>query len=181
VAHSRHELRFGAALASRSLVASARQRALRNLELGQSASSGGASTHPVVGRDDAIASGRRIMRVTRVVSGYGKRRARRWLPGASAMLLIAGILPILVSDPASAASTITVTSTTDGTGNCTLRDAITSANNNSNSGGCTGAGGGGPFTIDVPAGYYDLTLGELTISGAGAGLTTVHQILQARQ
>jgi outer membrane protein OmpA-like peptidoglycan-associated protein len=125
------------------------------------------------------------MDVTRVVSGYGERRARRWLPGASAMLLIAGILPILVSDPASAASTITVNSTADGTGMCTLRDAITSANNNSNSGGCTGAGGGGPFTIDVPAGNYDLTLGELqvgtysgasiTISGAGAGSTTVHQ------
>ena len=128
------------------------------------------------------------MGITRVVSEHGKRRARRWLPGASAALLIAGILPILVSDPASAASTIAVTSNADAAGlagTCTLRDAIASANTNSNSGGCTGAGGGSPFTIDVPAGTYNLTLGELkvgttsganiTISGAGAGLTFVHQ------
>lgn len=124
---------------------------------------------------------------TQEVSGINKRRLRRLVPGASAMLLVVGILPILVATPASAASTITVITTVDGTGGlaCTLRDAITSANTNANAGGCTGAGGGGPFTIDVPAGTYDLTLGELkvgttsganiTISGAGAASTIVHQ------
>src|SRR5437868_5847568 len=86
-----------------------------------------------------------------------------------------------------AASTINVTTTADenGTGaSCSLREALTTANTNSNFGGCTGAAGG-PFTISVPAGTYSLSAGELqvgttsganiTISGAGSASTIIRQ------
>jgi CSLREA domain-containing protein len=86
-----------------------------------------------------------------------------------------------------AASAINVNTTADENGsgaNCSLREAITSANTNFNFGGCTDAAGG-PFTINVPAGTYSLTAGELqvgtssganiTISGAGSGNTIIHQ------
>jgi len=89
-----------------------------------------------------------------------------------------------------AAGTINVTTTADengagGTSNCSLREAIASANTNTNFGGCTGAGSGGPFTINVPAGTHSLSAGELqvgtssganiTISGAGSATTIIRQ------
>lgn len=112
---------------------------------------------------------------------------RRWLPGASAVLIVAGLLPVLASSPASASSNISVTTAIDETGSpsvCSLRDAVASANSNADVGGCVGAGTG-PYTIDVPAGAYNLTLGELqvgtnagsniTIAGASALSTSVNQ------
>ena len=115
---------------------------------------------------------------------------RRVLPGATAVLLIAGAVPVLAAGTASAAAVINVTTTFDetgGSGMCSLRDAISTANTNTDVPGssCTGGGSGGPFTINVPAGTYNLTLGELqvgtsagasiTITGAGAGNTIIHQ------
>ena len=86
-----------------------------------------------------------------------------------------------------AASTINVNTTADenGTGpNCSLREAITTANTNANFGGCTGAAGG-PFTVNVPAGTYSLTNGEIrigttagtniSINGAGSATTIIRQ------
>ncbi len=65
------------------------------------------------------------------------------------------------------ASTITVNSTDQevtsanptgiANGNCTLGEAILSANTNSNVGGCTGSGGGAPFTIVLSNAAYTLT------------------------
>src|SRR5436190_3448989 len=84
-------------------------------------------------------------------------------------------------------STITVNTTADENGAgaaCSLREALTTANNNSNFGGCTGAAGG-PFTINVPAGTLTLIVGELpvgtasganiTINGAGSASTIIRQ------
>jgi CSLREA domain-containing protein len=89
-----------------------------------------------------------------------------------------------------AASTINVTTTADenGTGaGCSLREAFKSADDNANFGGCTGSGGGVPFTINVPAGTYTLTVDELkigdatntntTIVGAGAASAIIQQTL----
>jgi CSLREA domain-containing protein len=93
-----------------------------------------------------------------------------------------------------AASMINVTTTADedGTGTgCSLREAFTSADDNANFGGCTGSGGGVPFTINVPAGTYTLTLDELRIGdatntntsivGAGAASTIIQQTLPNRR
>jgi CSLREA domain-containing protein/uncharacterized repeat protein (TIGR01451 family) len=93
-----------------------------------------------------------------------------------------------------AASTINVNTTADengaGTG-CSLREAIASANTNTNVGGCTGSGGGVPFTINVPAGTYNLTVDELilgdatntntSIVGAGAASTIIRQTVANRR
>jgi CSLREA domain-containing protein len=56
--------------------------------------------------------------------------------------------------------TISVTTTTDEFGSgaaCSLREAIQSANTNTNFGGCTRIGSA-PFQINVPAGTYTLTI-----------------------
>jgi len=104
-----------------------------------------------------------------------------------ALVLLMAVFAALPAPLVYAASTINVTTTDEnGAGvDCSLREAITSANTDTNFGGCTGAGGGGPFTIVVPAGTYDLTAGEIgvgtnsgtniTISGAGSGSTIIHQ------
>jgi CSLREA domain-containing protein len=112
---------------------------------------------------------------------------RRALSAAGVLALLALAFALLPTPLAYAASTINVTTTADdnGTGaGCSLREAITTANTNANFGGCTGAPGG-PFTINVPAGTYSLTAGELpvgtgsganiSISGAGAGSTIIRQ------
>lgn len=111
---------------------------------------------------------------------------RLWLGVLMTLMLI-----VTASRPAYAASTINVTTTADenGTGaGCSLREAITTANNNSNFGGCTGAAGG-PFTINVPAGTYNLSASpfelqvgtssgrNITIAGAGAANTIIHQTI----
>ena len=126
-----------------------------------------------------------------------------------ALLVLAALAVSLVvlAVPALAASTINVNTTADenGTGPaCSLREAVRSANTNTNIGGCTGSGGGAPFTINVPQGTYQLTIsgasggetnglcgnpnvGDLdvsanntTITGAGAGLTTIQQTTSDR-
>jgi CSLREA domain-containing protein len=114
---------------------------------------------------------------------HGTRRG-----GVAAALVIAAALAI--PSAASAASVIVVDTTADENGGaggsgCSLREALASANTNSNFGGCSGSGGGSPFTVEVPAGTYSLSLGELrvgaasgtttSIVGAGAGVTTVRQ------
>ena len=92
---------------------------------------------------------------------------------------------------AEAAGNIAVNTTTDefGTGaNCALREAVQSAITDSNFGGCTRSGTP-PYTINIPAGTYNLTLTgsneegnatgdiDLTVSmtliGAGQGVTII--------
>src|SRR5262245_39050069 len=94
----------------------------------------------------------------------------------SAVILILVALAASPADVVHAASTITVTTTADenGTGaGCSLREAIATANTNTNTGGCTGAAGG-PFTINVPAGTYNLSLGELQVgTTSGASISIV--------
>jgi hypothetical protein len=101
--------------------------------------------------------------------------------------LMAVSLFSLVS-PVYAAGTIDVNATADafGGGTCSLRNAIESANTDTNFGGCTRTGTP-PYTINVPAGTYILTIagqnedvnatGDLDIRaamdivGAGSGTT----------
>ncbi|MEI2691259.1 MAG: CSLREA domain-containing protein [Anaerolineae bacterium] len=107
-------------------------------------------------------------------------------------MLTAGLLT--PAAPVQAAGTITVNTTVDefNTGpNCSLREAIQSANTTTNYGGCV-LSGTQPFTINLPAGTFGLTrpgtfddtnaIGDLDIlasgtalSGAGASLTIIQQ------
>lgn len=92
--------------------------------------------------------------------------------------------------PAALASTITVNTTRDelnADGDCSLREAVRSANTNAAIDGCTA--GSGADTINLPAGTYSLTLtgaddfnattgdldvtGDLTVSGAGRETTII--------
>jgi len=117
-------------------------------------------------------------------------RAAR-LIGAPALAIA---LALGTFQPAAAAGTITVTTTTDeydlvANANCSLREAITSANTDADFGGCARTGSA-PYTISVPAGNYfedidgagedanatgdlDLTAGMI-ISGAGEGSTFIY-------
>ncbi len=97
------------------------------------------------------------------------------------LLSIAALLAVLglgaLSAPiARAATTITVTSTSGGTGGpgCTLRDAITAANTDATTGGCA-SGTGGPFTIELAASTtYTLDVVDNTDPALGAnGLPVV--------
>lgn len=111
-----------------------------------------------------------------------------------AILLSVSLAVGLQSQAVYAASTINVNTTIDENGaggGCSLREAIISANTNTSFGGCTDSGGGGPFTINVPAGVYALTIGELqtgtlpganiSIIGSGSASTIIHQFnLNAR-
>jgi CSLREA domain-containing protein len=89
-----------------------------------------------------------------------------------AVALAAALLAIV---PAAApAATVTVSTTVDedgGTAECALREAITAANLDADHGGCTGTGGYGDDTIDVPAGDYALLLSTLSINDPGNTLT----------
>ncbi|MGH2686109.1 MAG: choice-of-anchor Q domain-containing protein [Actinomycetota bacterium] len=107
-----------------------------------------------------------------------------------AISLIAALSVVLA--PTAQAATITVTTTVDeydnpgpGTG-CSLREAITAANDDSTYGGCTA--GSGDDDITLGASLYQLTTGgggedsgdlnvseNLTIAGAGANATTIQQ------
>jgi Tol biopolymer transport system component len=75
--------------------------------------------------------------------------------------------------------TIVVGTTVDTSGDCSLRDAINSANAHVSSGGCTGTPSSGTTTIEVPQGTYGLTGGQLLISsdvkivGGGARSTVI--------
>ena len=111
-------------------------------------------------------------------------RPPTWRAGRVALALLLALAAVLSAPMAArAASTINVNTTADenGTGaGCSLREALASADTNTNVGGCTGSGGGVPFTINVPAGTYTLTVDELrvgddtntntSIVGAGAGV-----------
>jgi Right handed beta helix region len=78
--------------------------------------------------------------------------------------------------------TIVVGTTADGTGSCTLRDAIASANSGSAQGGCASPPASGTTTIEVPAGNYGLADGQLSTSsdvnilGAGARSTVIQNL-----
>jgi CSLREA domain-containing protein/uncharacterized repeat protein (TIGR01451 family) len=115
---------------------------------------------------------------------------RRAVRSVVATALAAGFVSIVVAGTAAAATVISVNTTVDesgGAGLCSLRDAITTANTNVDVPGssCTGGGLGGPFSIQVPAGTYDLTLGEIqvgttpgadiSIVGVGSTTTIIHQ------
>ena len=109
-------------------------------------------------------------------------------------MLAAGLLA--PAAPAHAAGTITVNTTADEYGavanaTCSLREAVRTANNGANFGGCA-LSGTQPFTINLPAGTYQLTIaganedftatGDLDIRvsgtalvGAGAASTIIQQ------
>ena len=110
------------------------------------------------------------------------------------VLLLAFAALLAAPRPALAASTINVNTTADENGagaGCSLREAFKAADDNVNFGGCTGGGGGVPFTINVPAGTYTLTVDELKIGdatntntsivGAGAASTIIQQTLTNRR
>ncbi len=112
---------------------------------------------------------------------------------AAALLLAAGLLA--PAAPAQAAGTIAVNTTADEYGAgaaCSLREAVRTANDGANFGGCV-LSGTPPFTINLPAGIYQLTIipdatnddndsGDLdflvsgtALVGAGAASTTIQQ------
>ncbi len=115
---------------------------------------------------------------------------------SSAVFFIALATTVIVGPSPASSATITVNSTLDDfdqpdNGNCTLREAILSANTNNAVDGCT-SGAPGPGTVDqivVPAGLYLLTIGprgddaaehgdldltdDVDIVGSGAGMTRV--------
>lgn len=103
-----------------------------------------------------------------------RSRLLRLLPVATVFALLA--FPTGASaDP----GTIVVGTTADSSGSCSLRDAITSANNHDAEGGCSAAAASGTTTIQLPAGNYNLTAGELKITsdvnlvGSGARSTII--------
>lgn len=119
------------------------------------------------------------------------RRAR--LGVLTAALLLAASL-LAPAAPAQAAGTINVNTPVDDYGpgaSCSLREAVRTANDGANFGGCA-LSGTQPFTINLPAGLYQLTIlganednnasGDLDIlangtiiAGAGAASTTIQQ------
>lgn len=134
---------------------------------------------------------RRLHRPVVVTRPSQARRA--WLGIlAAALLLAVGLLAPVA--PAHAAGTITVSTTADeyGTGAaCSLREAVRTANDGANFGGCT-LSGTQPFTINLPTGTFQLTIpganednnasGDLDILvsgtalvGAGAASTIIQQ------
>ncbi len=64
------------------------------------------------------------------------------------------------------AATISVTTTVDqfgGTSGCSLREAVQSANDNADFGGCTHTGTYGSDTLNVPSGFYTLSRGDFGV------------------
>ena len=122
------------------------------------------------------------------------RTAQRGLVGVALVALLIVMALGVPAAPAYAAGTITVNTTIDEYGagaNCSLREAVQSANNNANFGGCA-LSGTQPFTINLGAGTFQLTIaganedvnatGDLDIrasgtiiAGAGAASTTIQQ------
>ncbi|MGO9450583.1 MAG: choice-of-anchor Q domain-containing protein [Candidatus Binataceae bacterium] len=112
-------------------------------------------------------------------------------------VLVPACLMLALPAACRAATTITVNSNSDTSSmsNCVLRDAITAANTNANTGGCS-VGMGGPFTIDFSSGLDGDTIMlagtlppivngvTLTIQGptTSPGITingnTAHQIME---
>jgi CSLREA domain-containing protein len=104
-----------------------------------------------------------------------------------AVLIMLVALPVITAQ----AATITVNTKVDennSDGDCSLREAILSANNDVSKDGCT-AGGAGVDTVRVPAGTYNLTIppgatdrttdgdidigADMIIQGGGAGVTII--------
>lgn len=89
----------------------------------------------------------------------GKRCVRRLLAAS-----------FLVSLPVHALTTITVTTTADEDGGnpaaCSLREAVTAVNSKLAYGGCPAGARVGSNLIQLQAGTYDLTRGEITVSAA---------------
>jgi Tol biopolymer transport system component len=111
------------------------------------------------------------------------RTGRNKGAGFFRLLPIAAVFALLAFPAAASAGppagTIVVGTTDDASGSCSLRDAIASANLGSAQGGCTAPAASGTTTIEVPAGTYNVTAGELLISndvdivGAGARSTVI--------
>jgi CSLREA domain-containing protein len=111
-------------------------------------------------------------------------------PGTAASLLVALLLALVLAAPADA-GTITVTTTfdqRDAVAPCSLREAVDTANQDVNSGGCVDPKPGAADTIKLAGGDYDLRLsgvedanaggdldvvGNVTIAGAGADATAI--------
>jgi CSLREA domain-containing protein len=90
----------------------------------------------------------------------------------------------VVCVPTADAATIVVTTNADVTANdaqCSIREAIAAANTDSATGGCRAGAGAdivalGPSTYSLDDGHAPLTISsDLTISGAGAAMTTIQQ------
>ncbi len=125
-------------------------------------------------------------------SDRARPAGRAWLSILAAALLLAASL-LVPAAPAHAAGTIAVNTTADefgAGGSCSLREAIQSANTNTDFGGCVRSGTPS-FTINLPPGTYQLTIagdednnasGDLDIRvsgtalvGAGAASTIIEQ------
>lgn len=119
-----------------------------------------------------------------MLSSFARRRLPKWTAYCVASIFTAAWI-VLLSQPASAQSTITVTTSADNldnNGDCSLREAIESANGDVSVDACTG--GSGADTIILSAGVYSITLagggedsnqtgdydltGSVQIVGAGA-------------
>src|SRR5205085_8754305 len=109
-------------------------------------------------------------------------RSRSWIALA---LIVGALFGLRAADAGAATIVVNTLSDQNNTGpECSLREAILSANADVNTGGCTGSGGYGDDTITVPAGTYTLTTSaqltvndttpnNLVITGAGASTTSV--------
>ena len=119
------------------------------------------------------------------MTGEGGKSQRGGLFGAVTLTAFAVLLFVLVPSAGSArtpGATITVTTTVDGTGgpNCTLRDAITAANTDTATGGCSA--GHGADTIDFSvSGQINLgstlpaVASQLTVDGSGRSIVVSGQ------
>ena len=127
-------------------------------------------------------------------SDQARPAGRAWLSVLAAALLLAAGLLAPAAPAYAGGGTIAVNTATDeynAGANCSLREAVQSANNNANFGGCT-LSGAQPFTIILGAGIFQLTraganedlntTGDLDIRvsgtalvGAGAASTTIQQ------
>jgi hypothetical protein len=87
------------------------------------------------------------------MKNLAKRRNKGLVSLVLVILLLGSFIYIFERPVAvqAAPTTINVTSSSGGTGatTCTLRDAITAANKNTNTGGCVVGAGGAPFTINL--------------------------------
>ncbi|MEM7316495.1 MAG: CSLREA domain-containing protein, partial [Planctomycetota bacterium] len=129
----------------------------------------------------------------RSMSNTQNRPIRAAIAVSIGLLLLAFVALSISQRSAEAASTINVNSTADnltaGDGNCTLREAITNANNDSDSTSGDCVAGSGDDTIVLQAATYTMSLGpagdnanatgdfdildNLTIIGAGARDTII--------
>ncbi len=121
---------------------------------------------------------------------HPRQAFRRWIGrGLLAGLLGAGALWGVLPSPNAWAATISVTTPTDeynSDGDCSLREAVSAANNDSAVDGC--AAGSGHDTIVLPAGNYTLSIAgnedlglqgdldlksDITLTGAGPNATVI--------